>query len=227
MKFSEFTKKRRFSNGFYLIIALCLLSLGAASYFAFSGISKNENPENTLPKTEYIAPDNTYTEKENENDKITEEITPAGETEKEVPYEEPKEETKISFQKPLDGEIILKHSETELQFSKTFSDMRIHTGIDICSPYGTAVTAIESGVVVEVGYDINYGNFVEIETGDFLCRYTSLESGIKIKSGDEVSKGDTVGYLSDSCISEICDEPHLHFEMKKDGEYVNPAEYIY
>lgn len=131
------------------------------------------------------------------------------------------------FIPPVPGDVLKDFSGTIPIYNKTMDDWRIHTGIDILCPYGTAVTASEKGTVTDVGYDMLWGNYVEVSLNDFILRYTSLESGIMHMVGDEVRKGDIIGYLSDSCVSEICDEPHFHFEMKKSGEYVDPGEYIY
>lgn len=131
------------------------------------------------------------------------------------------------FIPPVKGEVLKDFSDNVLLYNKTMDDWRIHTGIDILCPYGTEVLSCEKGTVTDVGYDMLFGNYVEVTLNDFVLRYTSLETGITHSVGDEINKGDVVGYLSDSCISEVCDMPHLHFEMKKSGEYVNPREFIY
>ncbi|MBE7049558.1 MAG: M23 family metallopeptidase [Ruminococcaceae bacterium] len=131
------------------------------------------------------------------------------------------------FIPPVSGDVLKDFSDKIPIYSKTMDDWRIHSGIDILCPYGTEVLSCEKGTVTDVGYDMLFGNYVEVSLNDFTLRYTSLEAGITHSVGDEINKGDVIGYLSDSCISEVCDKPHLHFEMKKSGEYVNPREFIY
>ena len=137
---------------------------------------------------------------------------------------EPKRD--ISIKAPLYGKVQKAFSDDVPIYSKTMDDWRIHTGVDIASYVGADVYAAQSGTVTDVGYDINFGNYVTVANGDFELRYTSLSSNIDVSIGQEVSQGQHLGVVSESCISEICDEPHLHFEIKLAGEYVNPQEYI-
>jgi len=136
------------------------------------------------------------------------------------------DDTELSFSMPIYGTVQKPFSPRNVLYSKTMDDWRIHLGIDVAALIGTDVNAAESGTVTYSGYDINLGYTVKVQNGEYECIYSSLDSQIPVNVGDFVIKGQIIGVLSDSCISEICDEPHLHFEMKKNGEYVNPEEYI-
>ncbi len=144
---------------------------------------------------------------------------------REVSYEPPLAE--LSFQKPLDGTVIKPFSPDSLVYSETMDDWRIHRGVDIACPVGTKILSAERGTVTSVEYDINYGNTVVIETEDYTARYSSLSAEIPLKVGDVVNRGDTVGVSDETCMIEICDEPHIHFELLKDGIHVDPMEYIH
>lgn len=135
-------------------------------------------------------------------------------------------QTEISFSTPVYGSVIKPFSYDTPLYSKTMDDWRIHNGVDIACILDTEVYSAQDGIVSEIGYDINFGNYVVIVSGDFTCRYTSLSSNIPVSKGENVQKGQLIGTVSDSCISEICDEPHFHFEMMKDSQYINPADYI-
>ena len=132
-----------------------------------------------------------------------------------------------SFAPPINGEVIKKFSIDELLYSKTMDDWRIHTGIDISADVGSDIFASQAGVVKFVGYDINMGYIVTIENGAFECSYMSLSSEIPVHEGRIVKKGQYIGTISDSGVQELCDGGHLHFEIKKDGQIVDPSEYIY
>ena len=130
------------------------------------------------------------------------------------------------FDKPVNGIVTKDFSIDNLVYNSTMDDWRIHSGIDISSPSGTAVVASEGGVVKFSGFHTLLGFTVIISTGTYECIYASLESDLLYSEGEKVSKGEVIGHVGDSMISEVCDEPHLHFEIKKNGEYVNPKEYI-
>jgi murein DD-endopeptidase MepM/ murein hydrolase activator NlpD len=104
------------------------------------------------------------------------------------------------------------------------STMKMHKGIDIAAPTGTKVYAAGSGKVIRIASsDDGYGNCIVIEHGfGFVSRYAHL-SGFKIKEGDEVKKGDLIGLVGSTGRST---GPHLHYEIEKDGEKIDPKKYI-
>ncbi len=101
---------------------------------------------------------------------------------------------------------------------------RMHKGIDFAGPVGTEVFAVGGGVVAFAGNrNDGYGNVVEIDHGDGLTsRYGHL-SAIKAAEGEVVKKGDLVAYVGNTGRST---GPHLHLEVIKNGEQVNPREYL-
>lgn len=99
---------------------------------------------------------------------------------------------------------------------------RAHHGIDYASPIGTEIYAVGDGVLTVRGWAGGYGNLVRIrhsngyETG--YGHMNAFESGQSV--GSYVRQGEVIGYVGSTGLST---GPHLHFEMKKDGSYVNPA----
>ena len=138
----------------------------------------------------------------------------------------PTEQIKKEFISPVNGTIIKPFSKSELIYSNTMDDWRTHLGIDISCPYGTEVLSSEDGEIKNVEYNINYGNTVSLECGEYTLVYTSLSTDVYVNKGDRVKKGTIIGKTSDSCISEICDEPHIHFEVIKNGEHIDPLDII-
>jgi murein DD-endopeptidase MepM/ murein hydrolase activator NlpD len=104
------------------------------------------------------------------------------------------------------------------------STMKMHKGIDVAAPTGTKVYAAGSGKVLKItSSEDGYGNCIIIEHGfGFVSRYAHL-SGFKIKEGDEVKKGDLIGLVGSTGRST---GPHLHYEIEKDGEKIDPKKYI-
>lgn len=98
-----------------------------------------------------------------------------------------------------------------------------HQGLDFRAPEGTSVYAAAAGNVLETGYkEKSWGRYVILaHGGEYATRYTHL-SEVKVKEGEKLAIGQviaTVGSTGQSTGS------HLHYEVWKNGEHVNPADY--
>ena len=128
---------------------------------------------------------------------------------------------------PLKGKILKVYSDTELVYSKTLEDWRLHTGIDISAKIGTTVSACADGVVEYAGKDIRYGHTIIIAHNDNLKSvYCNLTGTEMVRAGKDIKKGDPIGMVGDSAICETSDEAHLHFEIKLNDVCVNPLDYF-
>ncbi len=134
-----------------------------------------------------------------------------------------------SFDLPVQGKLIKDH-DSELQvFSGTMNDYRIHLGLDISTAAGAEVKAAADGTVKEVWEDPMMGNCIAItHGGDSVTIYKNLaaEYPEAIVAGATVKAGQTIAYVGESAMTEIADEPHLHFEMTVGGLQVDPMEYF-
>lgn len=101
-----------------------------------------------------------------------------------------------------------------------FGERRFHAGIDIPMPEGTPVRAAGEGVVVFAGHQRGYGNVVVVEHADGYTTRYAHNSKLKVEEGDAVT-ADTV--LAESGSSGWTTGPHLHFEVRKAGEAVDPT----
>ena len=100
-------------------------------------------------------------------------------------------------------------------------------GIDIKADKTTVVKASASGTVKYIKEDPRYGLSITIDhKNGFQTVYSSLLSTEFVKEGDEVQQGQSIGTVGNSAVFETLDGSHLHFEIVKDGEYVNPDIYI-
>ena len=98
---------------------------------------------------------------------------------------------------------------------------RMHEGVDFAAPTGTPIYAGGSGVVERIGYNGGYGNYIEIDHGHgFLTAYGHMR-GFKsgLNRGDRVAQGEVIGYVGNTGQST---GPHLHYEIHRNGEPVNP-----
>lgn len=154
-------------------------------------------------------------------------------TKEEKPVENKKEETKQeevkdpSFVKPADGEIVKDYSKDNLVYSSTLEEWTTHLGIDIAMQKTDVVKAVADGKVKSIKNDPRYGLTVVIEhQNGFESIYSSLLTAEFITVGEEIKQGSTIATVGNTATFEIADTTHLHFEIKKDGQNVDPNIYI-
>lgn len=98
-----------------------------------------------------------------------------------------------------------------------------HSGGDIADRIGTPVVAAGEGTVIFSGWRFGYGNLVEIRhTQGFTTRYAHLSKRLAVE-GDRVQAGDLIALLGNSGRST---GPHLHFEVRRDGQALNPYPFV-
>lgn len=100
---------------------------------------------------------------------------------------------------------------------------RLHSGIDIGADEGEAIRAAKSGRVIFSGTADGYGNYIKIDHGGGLETAYGHCSVLAANVGDEVERGQTIAYVGSTGNST---GPHLHFEVKIDGEFKNPLDYV-
>ena len=133
----------------------------------------------------------------------------------------------VSFIAPVSGEIITDYAEESLIYSTTLEEWTTHLGIDIKADKASVVVASEDGVVKSIKNDPRYGLTITISHNeDFETVYSNLLSSEFVSEGDTVVQGQTIGTVGESASFEVADVPHLHFEMYKEGNVVNPTIYL-
>ncbi len=110
---------------------------------------------------------------------------------------------------------------TTARFHPILERTRPHKGVDFAAPRGTPVRAVASGKVTFAGRQSGYGNIVCIDhPGPYDTAYAHLERIERgLGQGDLVARGQIIGYVGSTGLAT---GPHLHFELHKDGEYINP-----
>ena len=133
----------------------------------------------------------------------------------------------LSFSYPVEGEVVKEFAMENLQYSATLEEWTVHQGIDIKADRTTVVKAAEEGTVTAIKNDPRFGLTVIIEHQDgFKTVYSNLLTTEFVTEDEKVEKGQSIGTVGNSAVFEIADEPHLHFEMLKDGEYVDPVKFL-
>lgn len=162
-----------------------------------------------------------------EENKI-EETTAEANTAEETVEPEPIQEVKpLEFMYPVDGAIGKEFATEKLVFSETLQEWITHNGIDIKAERTTVVKAVEEGKVIAIKNDPRYGLTIIVEHRDgYKSIYSNLLTAEFVSEGENVIKGQTLGTVGNSAIFEISDEPHLHFELLKDEEYLDPTIHV-
>ena len=100
---------------------------------------------------------------------------------------------------------------------------KLHTGVDIGAPLGTNFIAANDGIVIKAGYNLAYGNMVILDHGGGVQTLYAHGTEILVEVGDIVTQGTPVLTVGSTGYST---GPHAHFEVRVNGDYVEPLDYI-
>lgn len=100
-----------------------------------------------------------------------------------------------------------------------------HRGVDLQTAQGSPIYAAHAGVVVATGPNGTYGNWILIDHGGGISTvYGHMYSdGIYVHPGDRVTAGENIGAVG---CSGACDGPHLHFEVRSNGQKIDPVPFM-
>ncbi len=112
----------------------------------------------------------------------------------------------------------------EARASSPSRGTRFHQGVDISVPPGTPIVAPADGVVSFARWESEYGLMICLDHGnDFSTAYGHLK-GIAVRTGDKVRMGQVIGTVG---VSGNTTGPHLHYEVRIQGNAVNPLRYLH
>lgn len=128
------------------------------------------------------------------------------------------------FVNPVAGDLINTFSAGELIYDITFGDWRTHNGVDFkCEP-GEKVCSIADGKVESIRTDELYGTVVTISHDNgFTSTYYNLMPNVLVSVGDNVAINEVIGGLGDDALFESGEEYHLHVEIAKNGQLIDPV----
>lgn len=228
MNYEEHPKTEKFvgSMAFYAIIALSLIAIGVIAWFMVSGKADNMESKNnsSTPSESYNSDNESYNDiSDMTPDSNTSEIVENPVSD--IPYTESEDTPSLSentdYVLPAEGKVLKGFSDTVLQKSATYGDMRLHLGIDIECKEGAEIKSVGSGTVAAVEDTADYGKCVSIDYGNGITvKYCGMAS-INFNSGDKIRTGDVLGTIG-TVPCECADGCHLHLESYKDGVCVSP-----
>jgi murein DD-endopeptidase MepM/ murein hydrolase activator NlpD len=104
-----------------------------------------------------------------------------------------------------------------------YGTARLHTGIDYGADEGTPIRAAADGVVVSAGWYGGYGNATIIDHGGGIATLYGHQSSMSVSAGQKITQGQIIGRVG--CTGD-CTGPHVHFEVRLNGDPVDPNGYI-
>lgn len=215
-------RKKKKNSGAYLAICCCALIVAIVGYA--NRVSLKENQEEKIGDIVEVVPEDVVYE----TSQKAEVEVPDTEVAKENAEDESvdgKAEV-IEFTAPVSGKVIEEYSGDDLVYNEALKDWRTHSGVDFEAKIGEEVKASAKGVIESV-FDSNMGRCVIIDhQNGYKTMYANLEETEKVKEGDAVMAGDVIGMVGNTALGDITDLEHVHFEMVKDGNNVNPVEYL-
>lgn len=124
---------------------------------------------------------------------------------------------------PVEGKVLTEYTKDALIYSSTLESWVGHKAIDIGVKEGTPVVAALDGLIKEVYEDELWGIVIVIDHGNELqTKYSNLSTKEMVKVGVNVKQGDHISKVGKTAKIEMLMEPHLHFEMIKDGKIIDP-----
>lgn len=223
------------SAGFFVTMAVCLLVIGISGYYLLLDGNEEALPpvvETPIAETAITAPEAEPVM--SEEPAVVEVLAP--EPVEEAPPVMPEAEiddTPVVAEAPrlivtpVHGEVLAAFSVDELAYNPTLEDWRTHDGVDIEAASGATVLSACNGTVLSVSEDALMGTTVVVEhAGGYQTTYANLQTNPPVEAGELVSAGQIIGAVGNTAAAESAQGPHLHFSVSKDGESVNPQEFL-
>lgn len=191
---------------YYLLLAACVLVLAAATvltvYFVTDGNNVVKNPDNPdVP------------------------VTPDDPNEPDDPDDKPTGGDAVKYVTPVNAAYTLGYN--TVYANDTLGWFYRHYALDFAAQEGENVSAMTDGTVTEVSLSKETGNYILVDHGKGLVScYRFVEPKEGLKAGDKVKAGDFIGTVAANYGSEAHSGAHLHFEVKKDGKFVDPTTLI-
>ena len=142
----------------------------------------------------------------------------------------PTQTTPLIFSLPVNSPSVMKwYSDSELMYNETLKQWESHKGVDIISTDSAdlSVYSVLDGVVTSIENSYEYGTIITITHSEgFVSVYSSLNEETLVNISDTVTKGQKIGEISDTATNEQNMGNHLHFELYKNGQKVDPSNYL-
>ena len=133
----------------------------------------------------------------------------------------------IIFNLPFEGAVVSKpYADNSLLYDNTTKLWCTHQGLDFSCEEGRQIVAVYDGVIEKIENSMMNGTTVYLKiTEELTIVYKGLSSNLQVKEGDKIEKGKVIGTIT-SFLSEKADGVHLHLELLKNNNLIDPTEYF-
>ena len=215
---SNNSNKKFFGNkfagkGYYIALVLCAVAIGISGYLYYHNTNNpaTDDPNATI---DVLNPNGTQPTQHS--------TSPTSSTQPTNPPKKP-----LRTGKPVSGEVIMDYAMDCLCYNPTTRDWRTHNGMDFAAEVGTAVLAAADGTVYTIYNDETMGTTVVIRHEDgYVTTYSSLSPDVIVSVGQEVTLGQSIGFVGCSALVETVLGEHVHFSVSRNGNPVDPEEFF-
>lgn len=225
-------------------MGLCVAALGAGvTYYSYSHVTAEEPIQPVSPVTAAQTPtlDTAKLERQQQQEAVKQEATQPENTNETTQTKTTKTTTEttqqktqtaptqsnttaLTFQWPVQGEIVLPYSVEQAVYDPTLEQYRTNDTLCIAAEAGSTVTASANGVVAEVKEDEENGKTLVLEhENGWRTTYGPLTEENLPKTGETVAQGETIGTVAEPTKYQVALGSHLVFSMEQNGESVDPT----
>lgn len=206
-------------NIYYILMGICILALASVITIA-AVVNSNKKATNEIQNPITPGPQ----EQIDNNNEIDDNNK---EKENDAQLNNPVVVEQFYVSAPVDDYTIGQaFDNTALVYSSTHNHWATHEGVDFKVKEGSIVKCVYDGVVKSVETNSYYGAIVVIEHKDGYESVYKLLDQVTLKVGDKIKRNEKIGIVSKDALAEINDGVHLHFELLKDGQRINPLEFL-
>lgn len=230
-------KKNRDKLATMLILSFCVIAL--TSIFTIkASIDKVAKSAENIPVTKEVPSENEKhkdkDEKETAKPKTNE--TTSSKTDSNVSTtaqivdsekEAPNSGTFVAPMDMVSAKVLKEYSMDMVIYNKTLDQYMTHPGLDISGEENANVLAVTDGLITGVYKDDSYGVTIELTCDNgYTVRYCNLATDKLIEKGDRVKQSQVISTIGKSGLFESADKTHVHIEIQKDGNLVDPAKVL-
>lgn len=237
----EFLDKK----GFYIVLILCIAVVGTVAVFvtthnsttpdidmqkmAQENSDKSAVGKSTKPDQSSVSTKSTTTQTKTNDKAAPSKTTPSTQDKNSgtTPGKSNTSSQVVKLAVPVSGSITFEYAEDKLVYSKTLEEWTTHSGVDLGAERGTPIKAAADGVVYEIKSDPGYGTIVIIQHANGIKTvYANLSAETMVVPNQKVKQGDVIGSVGNTANFEVSEQPHLHFEVRKNDKIVSPMTYL-